>query len=300
VESRLNRRSFLGGALAAGAALATSPRSRASTPADQSRNQVCAFIKYLQPLGYEELADAIAEIGFDGIEATVRKDGYIAPAAAAEELPKLAKVFHQRGLAITMITTDILRTDSPQARPILETAAKLGIPMYRLGFYEYDLSQPVIRQLAEIKPQLADLAAMNGELGVQGVYQNHSGAEMVGATVWDVYSLIKDLPPEQVDLAFDIRHATVEAGLAWPAVYNAMKTRIATVYVKDFAWKGRQAENVPLGQGRVEQRFFEMLGRDRFRGPISLHVEYGRNQDPQANLQALRRDLATLKRWLSV
>ena len=299
MKTRINRRSFLSGALATGALLADSSRVLAAGPANTSRNQVCAFVKFLQPLSYEELADAIAEIGFDGIEATVRKDGYIPPAKAPEELPKLAEVFDQRGLKITMITTDILRADSPQARPVLETAAKLGIPMYRLGFYEYDLSQPVLRQLAEIRPQLAELAALNGELGVQAVYQNHSGAEMVGATIWDVYGLIKDLPPEQIDLAFDIRHATIEAGLAWPAVYNAMKSRIATVYVKDFAWNGRRAEHVPLGEGRVEKRFFEMLRRDQFRGPISVHVEYGRSEGPQFHLAALRRDLATLKRWLA-
>ena len=263
------------------------------------RNPLCVFIKYLQPLGYEELADSVAEIGFDGIEATVRKDGYIAPAKAADELPKLAEVLRQRGLAITMITTDILRADAPNARPVLQTAAKLGIPMYRLGFYEYDLSRPVLKQLDEIRPQLAGLAQLNGELGLQGLYQNHSGANMVGATVWDIYDQIKDLPPRQLDLAFDIRHAQIEAGLAWPAVYNAMKSRIAAVYVKDFNWKGRQAVHVPLGTGRVERNFFGMLRRDQFSGPISLHVEYLRNEGPQANLAAMRHDLATLKKWLA-
>jgi sugar phosphate isomerase/epimerase len=106
------------------------------------------------------------------------------------------------------------------------------------------------------------------------------------------------VPTQQIALAFDIRHATIEAGLAWPATYNAMKPRIAAVYVKDFVWKGRQAEHVPLGQGRVDRRFFEMLNHDNFRGPISLHVEYARNEGARENLAALQRDLATLKSWL--
>jgi sugar phosphate isomerase/epimerase len=298
MDTCINRRRFLGGALAAGAVLA-SPRSfAAAPPAVAKRNPLCVFIKYLQPLSYEELADSVAEIGFDGIEATVRKDGYIAPARAADELPKLAEVLRQRNLAITMLTTDIRRPDEPNAHQVLKTAASLGISMYRIGFYEYDLAQPVMEQLARIRPQIEGLAALNRELGIQGVYQNHSGAQMVGASVWDIYSVIKDLPPQQVDLAFDIRHATIEAGLAWPAIYNAMQSRIATVYVKDFDWKGRQAEHVPLGQGRVDRKFFKMLRHDNFRGPISLHVEYARNEGPQGNLAALRRDFATLKQWL--
>jgi sugar phosphate isomerase/epimerase len=294
----MNRRNFLRGAIAVGAAVATSRCVGATPPVALRRNQLCVFIKYLQPLSYEELADAVAEIGFDGIEATVRKGGYIEPAKAAVELPKLVEALHKRGLAITMLTTDILRADDPHARPVLQTAADLGISMYRLGFYQYDLAQPVMQQLAAIGPQIAGLAALNRELSLQGLYQNHSGAEMVGATVWDIYGLIKDLPPQQLDLAFDIRHATIEAGLAWPAVYNAMQSRIAAVYVKDFKWKGRQAEHVPLGQGRVDRRFFKMLRRDNFRGPISLHVEYARDAGPRGNLAALRGDLATLKSWL--
>mgnify|MGYP003424950267 CR=1 FL=1 len=42
-----------------------------------------------------------------------------------------------------------------------------------------------IHELAEIGPALKDVAAMNRELGMQAVYQNHSGADMVGAAAKD-------------------------------------------------------------------------------------------------------------------
>lgn len=298
MEKHLSRRCFLHGAIAVGAAMATPRCVLAAPPPEASRNPLCVFIKYLQSLNYEELAESVAQIGFDGIEATVRADGYITPAQAADELPKLVEVLRSHRLKITILTTDILRPGEPNARTLLRTAADLKIAMYRLGFYRYDLKQPVMQQLAEIQKQIAGLAELNGELGVQGLYQNHSGADMVGATAWDIYSVIKDLPSEQIDLAFDVRHATIEAGLAWPATYNAMKSRIAAVYVKDFVWSGRQAKHVPLGEGRVDRRFFKMLRDDNFRGPISLHVEYARDEGPRANLAALRRDFATLKSWL--
>lgn len=298
MKSNVDRRSFIRASVASGLFALAPGRLWATPPVDAKPNPICVFIKFLQSLSYDELADSVADIGFDGIEATVRRSGYIAPARAADELPKLAETLHRRGLKITMLTTDLVRADDPNARSLLRAAADLGIPMYRLGPYRYDLNQPVMQQLAKIKPQLAGLAELNRELGIQGLYQNHSGADMVGATVWDIYEAMKDVPVDELALAFDIRHAAIEAGLAWPATYNAMRPRIAAVYVKDFDWKGRRVEHVPLGQGRVDQRFFQMLHRDNFQGPISLHVEYLPNGDAKENLAALRRDFSTLKRWL--
>ena len=291
------RRDFLRDSIAIGAALAGGLATRAA-PRAAGGNSICAFIKFVQSLSYDQLADAMAEIGFDGIEATVRKGGKIEPNKAVDELPMLVDALAERNLKVTMITTDVLRADEPNAEPVLRTAARLGIPMYRMGFYKYDLKRSVMDQLRAIGPALKDVAALNRELGIQAVYQNHSGAEHVGSVVWDFYSQVQEIPTEQIALAFDIRHATIEAGLSWPTVYNAMRPRIATVYVKDFDWVGRSAEHVPLGKGRVDRAFFKRLQADQFKGPISLHVEYLDRGTTQENLDALRRDLGVLRGWL--
>jgi sugar phosphate isomerase/epimerase len=170
--------------------------------------------------------------------------------------------------------------------------------MYRMRYYNYDLNRPVIDQLNAIGPVLKELAALNREIGIQAVYQNHAGAENVGSLLWDIHSQLENIPVEQVAFAFDIRHVTVEAGLSWPTVYNAMRARIATVYAKDFDWVGRRAEHVPLGKGRVDRSFFTRLLADRFRGPISLHVEYLGDGTVAENLAALRRDFGVLRDWL--
>ncbi|HEY3394194.1 MAG TPA: sugar phosphate isomerase/epimerase family protein [Lacipirellulaceae bacterium] len=291
------RRDFLRESIAIGTAL-TFGRATIAAADGGARNPICLFIKFVQSLSYDELADAVAEMKADGIEATVRKGGYIPPERATDELPELVETLAKRNLKVTMITTDVLGVDDPNTRPMLETAAKLGIPMYRMGSYKYDLNRSVMDQLNAIGPSLKELGRLNAELGIQAVYQNHSGADHVGGTVWDIYSLIKDIPKEQIALAFDIRHATIEAGLSWPTVYNAMRPRIATVYVKDFDWIGRRAEHVPLGKGRVDRTFFQQLVADGFSGPISLHVEYLEDGDAQENLAALRRDLGVLRGWL--
>lgn len=291
------RRDFLCGSLAAGASLVVGGTARAMLRA-VGRNQVCAFIKFIQSLSYDELADALAEIGFDGIEATVRRGGYIAPPQVDEELPKLAEALARRNLRITLITTDVTRADDPLTEPVLRTAARLGVRMYRMGYYKYNLKQPVMKQLQAIGPVLKELGELNREIGIQGVYQNHAGAESVGSVVWDMYSVIKEIPNDQISLAFDIRHAAVEAGQSWPAVYNAMRSRIAAVFVKDFDWRGRSDTHVPLGTGRVDRAFFSRLQADHFAGPISLHVEYLGDGTVAENLAALKRDFGVLRGWM--
>jgi sugar phosphate isomerase/epimerase len=114
-----------------------------------------------------------------------------------------------------------------------------------------------------------------------------------------LYELIKDYPTSEVATAFDIRHATVEGGLAWPIHFHLMRPHLGAVYVKDFVWEGRRAQNVPLGQGQVDPKFFRMLRASGYNGPISVHVEYLLDADVKANLEALATDLKTARRLLA-
>ena len=55
----------------------------------KQRNPYCVFSKPLQMLSYDDLADLIAELGFDGIEGTIRPGGQITPEQVPVELPKM-------------------------------------------------------------------------------------------------------------------------------------------------------------------------------------------------------------------
>src|SRR4051794_21050863 len=211
-DLRMDRRQFACAAATTTASLAL-PLRLAAAPKVASRYKFCAFIKYLLPLKYDELSNGIADAGFDGVEVTARqKEAYIHPDRAADELPRLKEALDKRKLEITILTTDIVRHDEPHAESMLRTAASLGIKQYRLGFFRYDLTKPILPQLAELQPVIRDIAAMNRDIGIAGMWQNHSGADMIGATVWDMHSLIKDYPLSELGCVFDIRHAAVEAG----------------------------------------------------------------------------------------
>ena len=167
-----------------------------------------------------------------------------------------------------------------------------------MGFYRYEKDRPILDQLAETRSAVEDLAAFNREVGIQALYQNHSGAEYIGATLWDWRYVTRDIPRSEVAAAFDIRHATIEAGLSWPVVFKMMRPVIGAIYVKDFQWQGRKAEHVPLGTGRVDPKFFKMVHDSHFDSFYSLHVEYLAKGGTAENIAALQRDIAVLRDWL--
>ena len=181
-NNELNRRAFLAsaaaGTLAAGTLTAAEPP--VAGPPARSKNSLCAFVKFLQTMDNDTLSRTIAEMGFDGIEATVRGKGQVLPERVVDELPKLVESLARHHLEITVMASDVNRVDQPHTEKVLRTAASLGVKKYRMAYYRYDADRPIIAQLDSFKPALLELAALNRELGMTAVYQNHAGNRTVG------------------------------------------------------------------------------------------------------------------------
>jgi sugar phosphate isomerase/epimerase len=303
---QLNRRSFVAGASAALAstALPTFAASSASAAGQNKPYEYCTFIKFLQDLSYEELATTLTGIGFDGAEVTVRKGGYIAPEAAADELPKLAEVFAKHDLKINILTTDIVDVESPNAKTIVKSMGDLGIKHYRMGFCRYDMKAPILPQIETIKPKFKELAALNRESAVTAVYQNHAGGKYMGATFWDLLQILEGIPKEEIGSIFDIRHAVAEGSGAWPLYYDIIKPHIAALSVKDFNWGFKKEKDTrlsplhsPLGEGQVDlKKFLKTFKTDFESALITLHVEYLPKDGLDANIAALKRDFGVLQK----
>ena len=287
--------------LAAAASLAAfAPHLPAAAPA--KRFPVIGFSKPFQSLGPEETADTVAEIGWDGIECPVRAKGQVLPERVEEDLPKFAEALRRRGKEISIITTDVKNAGQPLTQKVLRTAAKLGIKRYRLSFWKYSKDRPIPAQLDEIRAELRDLAALNKELGLQAGFQNHSGADYVGAPVWDIWQLMHGLDPKHMGACFDIGHATLEGGYSWPIDARLMESHLTAVFVKDFSWKkgekGWKAEWCQLGEGMVNKSFFAWLKASSFNGPISQHHEYDHGEG-KPMIAKMQQDLRVLRGWLT-
>ena len=168
----VNRRAFLAAAMAAPAALAA-----------PGKMEFCVFSKHLHFLNWDDMAAAAKEIGFEGVDLTVRKGGHVTPDRVTDDLPKAAAAIRAAGLKLTMITTDIGDMSTPHAERVLRTAKGVGVTHYRWDGFRYKDGVSLPDQLKEFAPRVRDLAAFNKQLGLTAMYHTHSGAGRVGASV---------------------------------------------------------------------------------------------------------------------
>lgn len=300
----MSRRSLLFGAAAVGAmqtlgssvSAAAAPIQAAQEAKPPGKLKVCMFSKHLQFLSVPEAAAAAKDMGFDGLDLTVRPDGHVLPANVATDLPKAVEAVRKAGLEVPMITTEITPDTMPVAQSILSAASSLGIHHYRWGGLKYDPAKPIQAQLDALRPKVRALAELNQRTGCCGMYHTHSGPGMIGATIWDVYLLFRDLDPKWIGVNYDIGHATVEGGYGgWIATAKLTGGMMRGIALKDFAW-ARNAKGsthpdpydkslgvegawvphwCPIDQGMVRfDSFFEIVKQNGFDGPLQLHVEY--------------------------
>ncbi len=296
----VNRRTFVASGAACSLASLASPGWGRENES-KNKHEICVFTKPFQSLSYDELAEQTTLLGFDGIEAPIRDGGHIEPVAVPEELPRMMEALRKHGLNMTVMTSSINDPADPLTEKVLRTAAGQGIRHYRMKYFRYDESRPIIPQITEWGKKLTDLAAMNNEIGITAVYQNHAGRNYFGASLWDLHRGLDGIDPAHVGVAYDIRHATAEGGMSWPVTFQLIRPHIQVVYVKDFVWHERKPGNVPLGKGRIDPAFFSMLFKSGYSGPISLHEEYLDHRDPllvPTHWNAIREDMRTLQTWL--
>ena len=136
----MNRRQFI----ATTATIAAAPSTLANA---RARNPFCVFTKPFQSLTYDELANLIAELGFDGIEGTIRPGGHITPEQVPDELPKMVEALRKRKLELTIMASGINNADDKLNIQQLQVAAKLGVKRYRMGYHKYDLKRPILKQI---------------------------------------------------------------------------------------------------------------------------------------------------------
>jgi len=203
------------------------------------------FSKHLQFLDYNEMSEAAAEIGFDGLDLTVRPKGHVLPERVTEDLPNAVAAMKKFGLQTTMMTTNIIDASDPQSKQVLETASSLGLTHYRTGWLTYP-EEKTIKESIEVHAQkLAALEALNKELGLYGGYQNHAGNH-VGAPIWDIPQILKNTSSLHMGCQYDIRHAIVEGGGSWQLGLRLVHSFINSIDIKDFRWGQKDGKWQPI------------------------------------------------------
>jgi len=217
--------------------------------------KISIFSKHFQWTNCGEMAAIAKDIGFDGVDLTVREGGHVLPERVEQDLPKAAEDIRKAGLELPMITAEIVDARSPHAETILKTASRLGIRYYRWGGFVYNGSKSIPDQLAEFKTRVKDLAGINKEYDVCAMYHTHSGIDRMGASIWDLWYLLKDFDSRYVGVNYDVGHATVEGGYGgWISTTRVTAPMMRGVAVKDFRWVSAQRDTGNLsGASRVRE-----------------------------------------------
>ena len=239
---------------------------------------ISLFSKHLQFLDYNEMAAAAAEIGFNGLDLTVRPKGHVLPERVADDLPKAVAAMKKYGLNPGMMTTNVWDVDNSEQQQVLKSASTLGFTHYRTGWLTYPEERTIAESQAMFAQQAKKLEVFNKDLGLIGCYQNHAGNH-VGAPIWDLPPILSATNNENIGCQYDIRHAVVEGGSSWELGLRQIRPFIKSIVIKDFKWGKVDGNwkpvNTPLGEGMVDfNRYFSLLKKYEINVPVSLHLEY--------------------------
>ena len=277
-----SRRTFLKKSLLTGAFVPFLQPSASGTgttkPAAATPLKVHVFSKHLQFLPYNDMADAAAEIGFDGVDLTVRPKGHVLPEKVETDLPRAVEAIRKAGLSHTMMTTAVEDATNDTDKRLLETAAGLGIKYYRMNWLRYPENKSIPEAVEQFQLTIKKLGELNKKLGITGCYQNHSG-NLAGASIWELWDMLQKADKGSTGVQYDIRHAVVEGGMSWRNGLRLIQPHIKILAIKDFVWTKKDGkyvvQNVPLGEGMVDfQAYFTLLKEYNIGVPVSLHYEY--------------------------
>ncbi|MEO9571870.1 MAG: TIM barrel protein [Polaribacter sp.] len=280
-KSNLSRRGFT---KLSASALAAIPFMSFNNPllnalaSNNNEISVHLFSKHLQFLNYNDMSEAAADIGFDGLDLTVRRKGHVVPENVKEDLPKAVTAMKKFGLPPVMMSTNVWDAKNDINYNVLKTASEQGFTHYRTDWLKYSEDKNIVESQKEFAQQAIALEKLNKKMSLIGGYQNHAGKH-VGAPVWDLIPILEPTERKFIGAQYDIRHAVVEGGESWELGLQRIKPYINSIVIKDFKWgkvNGKwKPVNVPLGEGMVDfNRYFKLLKKHKINVPISLHIEH--------------------------
>lgn len=275
-----SRRNFIrkAGLISATVPFARSPLLAWGTSTRKESLDIHIFSKHLQFLDYKESGQIAAELGFAGVDLTVRPNGHVLPEKVKKDLPTAVKAIEEAGSSCKLITTDVESIHHPVDVDVIRTAARLGIKYYRSNWFSFPEDQSMPEALEKFSQQVKELSELNREYGIIGCYQNIKGIK-VGSSFWEVKKILESADHAFFGSEFDIRHATMEGANSWQNAVRLLHPHIKTIVIKDFKWGkvgGKwEAINTPVGEGMVDfKRYFSMLKQYGISPPVTLHIEY--------------------------
>jgi sugar phosphate isomerase/epimerase len=273
------------------------------------------FTKHLQTMSVAEAGRAIKELGFSGVELTVRQGGHIAPERVGDDLPRAVDELRAIGVETPALVVEIHSRAEEYSAAVCRAAARVGATELRTSSRRYQGFGTIREQIAAARRDAKDLESLGHEYGVRLCIHCHSGDFL--SSNGALLSMVTDgTDPRAVGVSLDVGHLTTEGGKAgWRQSIDLLQDRVGIVAVKSFGWFHERdaktgemvwnAKLVPLSEGNVrwKQTFglLRQVGWDADgRALVSVHSEYQgggswRSLDVPELIDQTRRDFAYLR-----
>lgn len=242
------------------------------------------FSKMLQEYSIVDAGKIIKNLGFDGVDLTVRPGGHVLPENVETDLEPAIDSLRELGLSVPMISTGLESAEDPAAEPTFEVAAACGVKALKLGYWKVTTFGTMRQMIAETRNKLVGINALAEKYGVSANIHVHSG-DFLSALAPVVYMLIEQFDPSCIGAYADLCHMGLEgARSGWKLGLDLLGDRINLVSVKNaglyqeqdaagnYRWQGKL---VPVWQGITPLpqafRYLKQLGFD---GTVSFHSEY--------------------------
>jgi sugar phosphate isomerase/epimerase len=264
--------------------------------------QSFAFTKLFQPAPAAKAFKQIKDMGFDGLDLTVRKGGYVDPDSDHYEQDWVTcqAAWEAAGIIPGMLTTELLSPQTPFAREIITSAEKFGVKYIKLGYASVKFGQ-VREDLDTWRKGILELVPLAEDHGVTLMIHVHS-ANYSGAVPFHWIPLFEKVKSNALAMYLDPCHMHIEGGLqGWLMALEMAKDVTAVVAVKDYRWfvpykRWEEGYLYPLFTALEHgytpwNQVICALKRFGFDGPFSFHGEYSdkdRHDVPAAMLRDLK------------
>jgi sugar phosphate isomerase/epimerase len=267
------------------AALARAGRAEAAcgAPSTEDTVQIVLNSKFFHTLSVAELAAKARELGFDGIDLSVRPGHPVNPTNVETALPKAVAAWKAQGLTCPLATTPVSWTspDAPDVEPLYAACAAAGLPRVKIGFFPFKPGEDYWALVDAARKALAGFARLGETFGVQTVYQVHSGP-VLGSNCAGLMHLLRGLDARWVGAYPDFGHMVLD-GEDYPMGLAMVREYLSIVGIKDAHHAPQSAGSEPpfvprfvkVGSGAVNwRRALGALKGLGFDGVLSVHTEY--------------------------
>ena len=245
--------------------------------------QIVLNSKFFRTLGVGDLAAKAQELGFDGVDVTVRSGHPVNLENVATALPEAVALWKKQGLVCPLATAPVtlVDPDAPEVEPLYAGCRAAGVPRVKIGFFPFKPGEDYWALVDAARRALEGFARVGEKHGVQTVYQVHSGP-VLGSNCAGLMHLLRGLEPRWVGAYPDFGHMVLD-GEDYPMGLAMVREYLSIVAVKDAYHApqpaGREPPFVPrfvkLGSGAVNwRRALGALKALGFDGAISVHTEY--------------------------